>query len=164
MLHAKTAVIDGMWCRIGSSNLNPASWIGNYELDLVIEDEQFAEVMEKQFEQDLNNATEIVLSPAKRIQLSEPRPKKKRAQRPQQSSVTTLRLTRAVALAVRESRPLSPTDASLLALLGTLGLLLAIISFWKPQLIAWPLGFFSAWISIHLLRIAHKRYRKHKKS
>lgn len=164
MLHAKTAVIDGMWCRIGSSNLNPASWIGNYELDLVIEDEPFAEVMEKQFEQDLNNATEIVLSPAKRIQLSEPRPKKKRAQRPQQSSVTTLRLTRAVALAVRESRPLSPTDASLLALLGTLGLLLAIISFWKPQLIAWPLGFFSAWISIHLLRIAHKRYRKHKKS
>ena len=87
--------------------------------------------MEKQFEQDLNNATEIVLSPAKRIQLSEPRPKKKRTQRPQQSSVTTLRLTRAVAQAVRESRPLSPTDASLLALLGTLGLLLAVASFWR---------------------------------
>jgi cardiolipin synthase len=164
MLHAKTAVIDGMWCRIGSSNLNPASWIGNYELDLVIEDEPFAKVMEEQYEKDLMNATEIVLSEAKKIELSEPRPKKKRAQRPQQSSVTTLRLTRAVAMAVRESRPLSPTDASLLALLGSLGLLLAFFSFWKPEWIAWPLGFFSAWISIHLLRIAQKRYRKHKKS
>ncbi len=164
MLHAKTAVIDGMWCRIGSSNLNPASWIGNYELDLVIEDEPFAQVMEDQFEQDLNSATEIVLSPAKKIQLSEPRPPQKRRQRPQQSSVTTLRLTRAVALAVRESRQLSPTDASLIALLGALGLLLAILAFWQPQWIAWPLGAFSAWISIHLLRISRRRYRKHKKS
>ncbi len=33
MLHAKTAVADGRWARVGSSNLNVASWIGNYELD-----------------------------------------------------------------------------------------------------------------------------------
>ena len=36
MLHAKTAVADGRWARVGSSNLNLASWIGNCEIDLAI--------------------------------------------------------------------------------------------------------------------------------
>ena len=34
MLHAKTAVADGQWARVGSSNLNIASWLGNHELDV----------------------------------------------------------------------------------------------------------------------------------
>ena len=38
MMHAKTAVADGLWARVGSTNLNIASWIGNYELDVAIED------------------------------------------------------------------------------------------------------------------------------
>ena len=41
MLHAKTAVADGRWARVGSSNLNIASWVGNYELDVLVEDEDF---------------------------------------------------------------------------------------------------------------------------
>ena len=42
MLHAKTAVADSNWARVGSSNLNVASWLGNCELDVVVEDESFA--------------------------------------------------------------------------------------------------------------------------
>ena len=42
MLHAKTAVADGFWARVGSTNLNIASWMGNYELDVAIEDAAFA--------------------------------------------------------------------------------------------------------------------------
>src|SRR5690606_9166453 len=42
MLHAKTAVADGSWARVGSTNLNVASWFGNCELDAVIEDADFA--------------------------------------------------------------------------------------------------------------------------
>jgi cardiolipin synthase len=61
MLHAKTAVADGRWARVGSSNLNLASWIGNCELDVAIEDENFAQCMEAQYDTDLGNATEIVL-------------------------------------------------------------------------------------------------------
>ena len=61
MLHAKTAVADCRWARVGSSNLNLASWIGNCELDIAIEDETFARCMEAQYETDLGNATEIVL-------------------------------------------------------------------------------------------------------
>jgi cardiolipin synthase A/B len=61
MLHAKTAVADCRWARVGSSNLNLASWIGNCELDIAVEDEAFARRMEAQYESDLGNATEIVL-------------------------------------------------------------------------------------------------------
>src|SRR6185437_16546962 len=60
MLHAKTAVADGSWARIGSSNLNLASWVGNWELDVAIEDADFAGQMEAMFRDDLANATEIV--------------------------------------------------------------------------------------------------------
>src|SRR5690606_16814736 len=38
MVHAKTAVADSRWARIGSTNLNLNSWIGNWELDVAIED------------------------------------------------------------------------------------------------------------------------------
>ena len=67
MLHAKTAVADGRWARVGSSNLNLASWIGNCELDIAIEDEVFARCMEAQYETDLGNATEIVLKLPRRL-------------------------------------------------------------------------------------------------
>ncbi|MEJ7713344.1 MAG: phospholipase D-like domain-containing protein [Pyrinomonadaceae bacterium] len=62
MLHAKTAVADGKWVRVGSTNLNIASWLGNCELDAVVEDESFARQMEEMYLQDLSNATEIVLN------------------------------------------------------------------------------------------------------
>lgn len=49
MVHAKTAVADGRWARIGSTNLNISSWIGNWELDVVIEDEDLAREMSEMF-------------------------------------------------------------------------------------------------------------------
>src|SRR6185437_1942636 len=45
MLHAKTSVADGRWARVGSTNLNMASWLGNCELDAVIENDEFARRM-----------------------------------------------------------------------------------------------------------------------
>ena len=33
MLHAKTAVADHRWARVGSSNLNVSSWLANWELE-----------------------------------------------------------------------------------------------------------------------------------
>ena len=63
MLHAKTAVADGQWARVGSSNLNIASWLGNCEVDVAVEDAGFAGVLAAQYELDLQNATEIVLAP-----------------------------------------------------------------------------------------------------
>ncbi|MDE2246563.1 MAG: cardiolipin synthase B, partial [Xanthomonadaceae bacterium] len=66
MLHAKTAVADGRWARVGSSNLNLSSWLANLELDAAIDDEDFAGLMTEQYERDLANATEIVLADGRR--------------------------------------------------------------------------------------------------
>lgn len=66
MLHAKTAVADSQWARVGSSNLNIASWLNNREIDVAVEDEGFAGQLAAQYERDLENATEIVLAPHRR--------------------------------------------------------------------------------------------------
>ncbi len=66
MLHAKTVVADGRWARIGSSNLNPASLYGNWELDVLIDDPAFATGMEARFRRDLELSAEITLRPVLR--------------------------------------------------------------------------------------------------
>ncbi|HEX7120195.1 MAG TPA: phospholipase D-like domain-containing protein [Longimicrobiales bacterium] len=61
MLHAKTVVTDGKLALIGSSNLNPFSFTGNYELDVEIQDPALAGALERQFLADLDAAREITL-------------------------------------------------------------------------------------------------------
>src|SRR5918996_1404159 len=72
MLHAKTAVADCMWARVGSTNLNIVSWFGNFELDVVIEDVPFAREMEEMYLRDLENATEIVLDARHKVRRAAP--------------------------------------------------------------------------------------------
>ncbi len=67
MLHAKTAVADCHWARVGSTNLNIASWFGNCELDAVIEADSFAIEMEQMYLEDLANATEVVLDKKRKL-------------------------------------------------------------------------------------------------
>ena len=59
MLHAKTMVADGRWARIGTSNLNASSLLGNYEVDVLIEDTGFAQEMEALFRRDLDQSLEV---------------------------------------------------------------------------------------------------------
>ena len=59
MLHAKTMVADGRWARIGTSNLNASSLLGNYEVDVLIEDAGFAHEMEALFRRDLEQSLEV---------------------------------------------------------------------------------------------------------
>jgi cardiolipin synthase len=63
MLHAKTLVSDGRWSRIGTSNLNASSLLGNYELDVLIEDEGFARDMDMQFRRDMESSLEVLRRP-----------------------------------------------------------------------------------------------------
>lgn len=61
MIHAKTSVVDGVWCRVGSSNLNGASLMGNWELDVGVLDQGVAGQLEGLFMADLASSVEIVL-------------------------------------------------------------------------------------------------------
>lgn len=63
MLHAKTMVADARWCRVGSSNLNPSSLMGNYELDVMTDDRELAAALEAQFRRDLGQSREVVRLP-----------------------------------------------------------------------------------------------------
>ena len=67
MLHAKTLVADREWTRIGSSNLNVSSLLGNYELDLVAECDALSEALAAQFRHDAALSREIVLLERRRL-------------------------------------------------------------------------------------------------
>jgi cardiolipin synthase len=66
MLHAKTLLVDHRWARVGSSNLNLSSLVGNYELDLLVESETLAAELGAQFLRDLTSSREIVLKARRR--------------------------------------------------------------------------------------------------
>jgi cardiolipin synthase len=53
MLHAKTATIDGVWCCVGSTNLDRRSFLHNDEIDAAILGRDFAAQMEAAFAADL---------------------------------------------------------------------------------------------------------------
>jgi cardiolipin synthase len=61
MIHAKTLVADGWWSKVGSTNLNFSSLVANWEIDLVVEDTDFARQMEQLFEDDVSNSREVRL-------------------------------------------------------------------------------------------------------
>jgi cardiolipin synthase len=61
MLHAKTAVIDGVWSTIGSTNMDLWSFLRNDEVNAIILGVDFAEKMETMFQSDLQESEEILL-------------------------------------------------------------------------------------------------------
>ena len=59
MLHAKTALIDGVWSTIGSSNLDWRSFLHNEEVIAVVVGQEFGAQMETMFEADMA-ASELI--------------------------------------------------------------------------------------------------------
>jgi cardiolipin synthase A/B len=60
-LHAKTAVLDGLWSTVGSTNLDYLSLMSNDEVNAIILDRAFAVQMEQMFARDLADSKPIVL-------------------------------------------------------------------------------------------------------
>lgn len=157
MLRAKTAVVDGRWARVGSSNLNLSSWMGNREIDVAVEDAGFAGLLAAQYERDLQNATEIVLAPrryrrSEQILDSIARPP--RVHRPGGSSsraaAGAMRIANSVGAALTSHRVLLDLSGGPL-LTGALVLAaLAVIGVLWPTAIAWPFAVFAGWLSLNL--------------
>lgn len=151
MLHAKTAVADGRWARVGSSNLNIASWVGNCELDVAIENHAFAERMEAQYETDLGNATEIVLRQRRHERVrARSGPARARGGSSGRAAAGALRLANTVGAAITNRRTLGDSEAGSLGI-GALALGVgAAVAFVWPRAIAWPIAAITTWIAVIL--------------
>jgi len=152
MIHAKTAVADGRWARVGSTNLNVASWIGNRELDVIVEDERFGAAMEATFLDDLKNATEVVLG-ANRVQAASgaTRPASKAGGSGGRAMAGALRVGSTVAATISNTRVLEPVER-IIAIEGGLVLaLVAWLAYFFPRGFAYPFAIFVAWLAAAVL-------------
>ena len=61
LLHAKTAVVDGVWSTVGSSNMDWRSFALNYEINAVILGPRFGAQMEALFDSDVAAAQQVTL-------------------------------------------------------------------------------------------------------
>ncbi len=159
MVHAKTAVADGRLTRIGSSNSNLASWIGNRELDVTITDDDLGRAMRAAYERDLTNATEVLLDRDTR------RPD---GRRPANAAAGRL-LSGAIGLgntlgaSVSQSRPLAAGDASVLVGGGGLLLAVAAAAAVVPRVVAYPVAGAAAWVAVAVLLKAWRLRRGHRR-
>lgn len=165
MLHAKTAVADGRWARVGSSNLNIASWLGNCELDAVIEDTGFAAEMEDMYLQDLQNATEIVLDDRHKVRA----PGEPKHLQPKLTSgggsvgraaAGAVRIGNTIGAAFTNRRVFEPVESRIMVLCGTLLLGLAVVSAFFPRVLTYPLVVIFGWVALALLYRGYKLRQK----
>ncbi|HEU6443246.1 MAG TPA: phospholipase D-like domain-containing protein [Microvirga sp.] len=163
MLHAKTAVVDGRWARVGSTNLNFASWATNWELDVIVEDAGFAEAMEAMYLEDLANATEIVPGWQSRRR----RALNMRSRRSHRFKRGGVRRLAAGALALSSSigkamssRSLTATETSSIAIIGSALLALAALITAFPVLIISPIVIGLVWFGLALLIRAFRLKRR----
>ncbi|CAN5802746.1 hypothetical protein BH23GEM6_BH23GEM6_15810 [soil metagenome] len=185
MIHAKTAVADGIWSRIGSSNLNLASLLGNWELDLAVLDRGLAREMEQIFLHDLNSSMEIKLERhggkatghivmTRRPVLEDPdNPDVSpvaSAQEARRRAPTGSRLGRAVSRAARAGsvlaralvgeRTVGREDSGWIAAIAAAFFAFAILGFLRPHFLAWPIAFLLLWLGIaSLVRAVPPRRR-----
>jgi cardiolipin synthase A/B len=187
MIHAKTAVADGAWSRVGSSNLNLASLVGNWELDVVLLDRGFAAEMEALFLRDLASAVEVTprddTQPGsgrsyRRLDLSEDlqgvplagaedelrsaREARRRARRGSTVGRVLGRLARAGSVLGRAllGQPVvGRGDAGWIAALAVILLGVATIGFWAPRVLAWPIAALAVWLAAAALFRAWPRPR-----
>lgn len=170
MIHAKTSVVDGVWSRVGSSNLNGASLMGNWELDVGVLDRGLAGQLEGLFVADLASSVEIVLPgrarpvtttaaesgpPQESIEPSGTLPERL------EQEIRTLghapgRLTLASVVragvvlgdALAGDRTLGREDRTVLGTVSVLILLVAAVAAWAPTAVGWMIAGVAGWFGI----------------
>jgi cardiolipin synthase len=166
MIHAKTAVVDGRWARVGSTNLNLSSWLGNCEMDAVIEDESFARQMEDMYLDDLANATEVVLNEKRKVRAPGQPPA---AQRPRKgrgsagrAAAGAVRIGNALSAAITNRRTIEPLETRLMVTTGVTLFALAMLFGFFPRILAYPTVALFAWFATALVYRGWKVRRRRK--
>jgi cardiolipin synthase A/B len=166
LLHAKTSVVDGRWARVGSTNLNVASWMANCELDAVVEDTSFAGQMEAMYLEDLSNATEVVLEAKRKIRSRDPGHGPLARKRPGtagRAAAGAVRIGNVLGAALTNRRVIEPLETRLLLITGLVLLTFAVLFVVFPEVLAYPSGVVLAWFAIALIyrgvRLSRNRRR-----
>lgn len=164
MMHAKTAVFDGHFSRVGSTNLNIASWFGNYEIDVLVEDEDFGQQMEEMFLRDMENSTEIVLSHPVQTR-RKPRFRGRHGRRGggsmRKATASALNAATSIGSALAKQAPLGPAEARLLLIGGIALLGFAVLLILFPRGASTPLVVLLLLLAIPTLVKAVQSYRKY---
>jgi hypothetical protein len=165
MVHAKTAIADSRWGRIGSTNLNINSWFGNWELDVAIEDEAVARELEAHYLEDLERATEIVLRtfrlPVIRKRGSSGTTRAPRRYRSARRVVRTVTdVGRSIGAAVTGNRRLEEFEAGPIVAAGLVLATAGIVGFIAPRALAWPIAAMALWAAVTFLVDAWMLWRK----
>ena len=154
MLHAKTQVTDGRWSRIGSSNLNPASLLGNYELDVIVDDRGVAEQLERRFRRDITQGSEIVLDPGNpawyRLRRRGPRRARLAARQPDSPASphrATLRERRSHAVLTVRAVATGARRSLYLPLVGALAVLAGLFVA-APRIMGYSFGALLGWLAV----------------
>jgi cardiolipin synthase len=160
MLHAKTIVADGRWSRIGSSNLNASSLMGNWELDLLIENSDLAAAMEHQFRIDIARSREVTRRPVHApARISSALPTALSHQQPEvavpehHKSVRERRKRVAVVLRII----LANARRSIFLPLTLMLIVLGLFFFALPTTAAYTFGVVCAWLAVSAWREAFRR-------
>ncbi len=155
MMHAKTAVADGRWARVGSTNLNIVSWFGNCELDAVIEDEAFAAQVEDMYQRDLADSTEVVLGGWRRVRA--PRASRRRRIGSGRAGGSAGRVTagavrigHAIGAALTGRRVLGPVESRLTTVTGLILCVLSVLVALAPRALAYPAAAIGFWVGLSL--------------
>jgi cardiolipin synthase len=167
MMHAKTAVVDGRWSRVGSTNLNMASWLNNRELDVIVENEGFARQMEDAYLDDLAKSTEIVLEKSRRRPVAKRSKRDRRIQRirsaaAKQTAAGVMRLGHVVGAAIANRTELGPAELVIIFWGAALLLVIAGVAAYWPRAIAIPTAVACLWMSLSLLVRAYRLRRKNR--
>lgn len=160
MLHAKTLVADGRWTRVGSSNLNPSSLLGNWELDVLIEDVGLAEALERQFRLDVARSREVIRRQARGPRrLSAALPTVLGRESPEVASLahepTRRERRRRAALAVRAL--MTTARRSIFLPLSAMLIALGALFFALPRITAYGFGILCGWLALSAWREAFRR-------
>ncbi len=165
MLHAKTAVADGRWARVGSTNANITSWFGNWEMDVAIEDANFGQQMVAMYEQDLANSTEVVLT-AHKMRSVERRTSprlddwKTRGRTTRRAaSAGAIRMGRTLGAALTARREVGAAEAYNLFWSSLIFLSFGLLAFKWPKAIAMPFAVLAVWFALAGLFRAWRLYR-----
>jgi cardiolipin synthase len=160
MLHAKTIVADGRWTRVGSSNLNPSSLLGNWELDVLIEDPVLAEAMERQFRLDVARSREVIRRPVRAPRrISAALPTALRREDPEVVATahrpTGRERRRRAALALRTL--IANARRSIFLPLSAVLIALGALFFALPTFTAYAFGILCGWLALSAWREAFRR-------